>query len=733
MKSGFRMAVLLILAGCFGREAGAEETKFKSPSPEALVRVAEKLSASLVVVEYTPQYDKGEEPFAGGWLPLADFSGRFLGELVEKERPLSLPGVLISAEEVLTFDPMIHPRFLRALHVRFGSESVPARPAAYAKRDQYACVLRLDRPLKSARPLAFHAEAKGPYFLAIPQRNNMRWTWLLKPFTPDVMVPTNGRAFFLTPPGCLIVNRDGLAVGGNANTHVFLDAPWKGSPRKLWSFLSEEERRAMLETLRRRVEAGLFRVSLAFRSPKKEPDQPEFGETPVTEQQAVGILTTSDTLLVLALLPPRTTARLERIQVHLPGAAEPIEATFVGSLKDYGALLVRTAKAVPGRPIPFSAKEILDYEDRLLPAVEFRIQGDTPVAYYQHRRIGGYVPGWRGRAYPRTHGPENDLFLFDEDGSLLVLPLARRSGARQDQYSQSAPQLTAARDLRAGLASPEKHLDPSNVPLSEAEESRLAWLGVVLQPLDAELARANRVSDLTRNGQTGAMISHVYPGSPAERAGLRAGDILLRLHAEGQPRPVEITALREGRESLFPMLWQRYDEIPEPLFDRIPRPWPPAETPLTRTLTDLGFGKKFAIDYAREGKAARKEFTVEQSPPHYDTAEKYLCRPLGLTVRDLTYEVRQYFRRPEGEPGVIVSKIESGSKASVAGLRPYEIITHVNDHPVRDVKEFELLTQAAGELRLEVKRWTRGRVVKLVREASPEAPASAPATQPAGS
>jgi hypothetical protein len=60
-----------------------------------------------------------------------------------------------------------------------------------------------------------------------------------------------------------------------------------------------------------------------------------------------------------------------------------------------------------------------------------------------------------------------------------------------------------------------------------------------------------------------------------------------------------------------------------------------------------------------------------------------------------------------------VSRIEPGSKVSVAGLKPYEIITHVNDEPVADVGAFKKLITGQQELRLSVKRMTRSRIVKL--------------------
>jgi S1-C subfamily serine protease len=78
----------------------------------------------------------------------------------------------------------------------------------------------------------------------------------------------------------------------------------------------------------------------------------------------------------------------------------------------------------------------------------------------------------------------------------------------------------------------------------------------------------------------------------------------------------------------------------------------------------------------------------------------------------MTYEVVRYFQRPDGDPGVVISKIEIGSKASTAGLKPFEIITHVNDQPVKSVKEFEQSVKGQQTLRLSVKRMTKGRQVK---------------------
>ena len=88
-------------------------------------------------------------------------------------------------------------------------------------------------------------------------------------------------------------------------------------------------------------------------------------------------------------------------------------------------------------------------------------------------------------------------------------------------------------------------------------------------------------------------------------------------------------------------------------------------------------------------------------------------KAVGVTVREMTYEVRRYFQKKPDDPGVIVSAVEPGSKAGVGGVRPYEIVTHVNGKPVKGVKDFEKLVKEQAELRLAVLRMTKGRLVKL--------------------
>jgi serine protease Do len=272
--------------------------------------------------------------------------------------------------------------------------------------------------------------------------------------------------------------------------------------------------------------------------------------------------------------------------------------------------------------------------------------------------------------------------------------------------------MTPAAYLKEVLADPSQYVDSGNAPLPEDQENRIAWMGVELQPLNRELARANNVAHLTNDGETGAIVSHVYPDSPAAQAGIEAGDVLLRLSVKGLPKPLEVVLQPDQFEG-DNFSWDDLDDVPDQYADQLPTPWPAAENPLTRVLTDLGLGKSYQAEFSRGGQAIIKDFQIVQSPPHFDSAARYKSEALGLTVRDLTYEVRRYFQKKPDDLGVIVSRVEPGSKASVAGIKPFEIITLVNEKPVPTVKDFEKLIANQNDLRLSVNRMTANRLVKI--------------------
>ncbi len=716
------IAVAAVVALLTGLAAAADESatrpaeKEEPVTPAENLAIAEAVAPSLVRVEYTLQHDKGESPKGSGWSKRCPNCGRYHGVSAEtpitEERPLESRGFLLSPTRVISPDMMMHPRFIKDIAVRFGEQVVKAKPATFAKGHN-ALFLDLAEPLKEAKPLAFDTKAKPPYMAVTYSCANGAWTTNVKALGMAVSATEWGRKFRAAPSYCVIVDKKGVPVGMCMKDELPIDDSWKGSPLK-WQVYTAKEVESLLADTETRSGGGLPRVALSFRSPKKRPGFDRYSiseEDQKTERNVLGVLMDKETILVLASLKPKVTARLQRILVH-PPEGKPVAAKFQHSLKDYGCFVAKLEKPLDGAA-KLSMRKITDYRNMMLPAAEIKLQGEKRVAYHVRSRIASYDIGWRRKTFPTVAGRDDGLYLFDPSGDLVALPVMRRPKAAIGRdWDSGRTTLTPASHLKEVFADLAKNADPSNVPLTEAEENRLAWLGVVMQRLDKELARINNVSDQTRDGQTGGLISYVYPGSPADKAGIKVGHILLRLHVKDRPQPIEVELGRYGLGDR-PFPWDRLDEMPEQYYDRIPQPWPSAENAFTRALTDLGFGKNYQAEFFADGKAFRKEFTVVASPTHYNSAKRHKDKKLGLTVADLTYEVRRYFQKKPGEPGLILAKIEPGSKASVSGLKPYEIITHVNDKPVRNVADFKKLIAGQSELRLAVKRMTRGRVVKI--------------------
>ena len=681
----------------------------------ALNAAADAVRPACVRVEYTLRYDNGEVPNGTGWGQRCPNCGGYHGmgsaeEFVKQKRAKVVAGYALSPTLVLTSDLQMHPRFIERIVVRCGEQVVAASPVGYPTA-QNGMFLKLEEPLAEAQPLEFDARARGPYYAVAYQPAAAQWGLCVEPLPDRLVASDDGLRVRPAPAESVIVNGEGVPVGLTMNAELSANDSWKGSPME-WPALDATEMVDALKKIEDIARAGLLPVTLKFRSPKRNEMsswQSYYGEQDIdTELRAVGMLINPTTLALPVNLKPSDTARLEHIQVALPNG-QRIRAHFGHSLRELGCITANLETPL-GRPLVFDTRNIMTLRNELAVAVDYRIFGDEHVLRLLHSRVPSFKHGHGGWVYPDMPWGDACSFLFRSDGTLSAAKAAIRS-IQEESWNSNDPLLAPIGALSKLLENPSANADASNVPLSVEQENRLAWLGIEMQSLDADLARANNVSQYTNNGETGAAVTYVYPDSPAARAGVVAGDILLRLHLEGRPQPLTVTA-DDDHSSSFP--WDRLDDCPEEYFDSIPQPWPPIENSLTQLLTQAGFGRKYRAEFFTDGAIVIKEFEIVASPPHFDSAPRFKSDALGITVRDLTYEVRRYFQKKDGEPGIIVSKVEQGSRASVAGARPYEIITHMNEQPVVSVEELEsLLKSATGELRLNVKRMAQGRVVKI--------------------
>ena len=178
------------------------------------------------------------------------------------------------------------------------------------------------------------------------------------------------------------------------------------------------------------------------------------------------------------------------------------------------------------------------------------------------------------------------------------------------------------------------------------------WLGVYIQPIEPEMAEILGLKDTQ-----GALVSKVEPGSPAEAAGLKSGDVVVEFNG----KPI-----------------QKMEELP-------------------RYVASAGVGKKLELVALRKGE--RKNFDVTLGELDAGVAEASAApseehKPkFGLAVQDLTPELAQQLGM-EGGKGVIVTKVDPESPADEAGIRRRDVILEVNQQSIASVKEFR---SALGE------------------------------------
>ncbi|MCS6786397.1 MAG: DegQ family serine endoprotease [Thiobacillaceae bacterium] len=201
---------------------------------------------------------------------------------------------------------------------------------------------------------------------------------------------------------------------------------------------------------------------------------------------------------------------------------------------------------------------------------------------------------------------------------------------------------------------------PSNLARTIAEQlvSRgrviRGYIGLTVQPLTQEIAEALGLAE-----RRGVLVNQVNPGSPAERAGIRPGDVLLSMDG---------VALDDGGQ------FRNRAALARP-------------------------GSQVRLGIWREGR--RMEIPVRVAELDEAAAQAAeAAGALGLAVRALTTEEARRLNVPKG---LAVISVEPGSLAALAGIRPGTVILEVNRQPVGSLAEFNqalALREGAALLRL---------------------------------
>jgi serine protease Do len=212
-------------------------------------------------------------------------------------------------------------------------------------------------------------------------------------------------------------------------------------------------------------------------------------------------------------------------------------------------------------------------------------------------------------------------------------------------------------NIGIGFAIPAAQVQPIIEELRTNGRVERGWLGVNVQDVTEELA-----AGLGLEEARGALVAGVVEDSPAERAGVLAGDVVVGLAGE----PVE--DVRELVQSVGES--DPGDELELEV-------WRNGETRALRA--ELGEAEGGAIA------------PVLRNAPAEDSGR------LGVQVDELDATTRRRLRLDDGVDGVVISRVARDSEAALRGLRPGDVIVGVGQSSVTSVQEYDDAIATAAE------------------------------------
>lgn len=199
------------------------------------------------------------------------------------------------------------------------------------------------------------------------------------------------------------------------------------------------------------------------------------------------------------------------------------------------------------------------------------------------------------------------------------------------------------------------------------------WIGVSIQPVTKDLADSFGLT-----GEKGALVSEVIPESPAEKGGIRTGDIITTF---------------DGKEI------KEMNDLP-------------------RLVAATATGKSVAVKVMRDGKEETLTLGIEKMKDGDEDTSAVTQDKLGLTVKDLTKELAATLRIKDTS-GVVVTDVKIDSLAATAGIQRGFILKEVNGAKIAKLEDYEKALASAKKdkvVRLLVKHGESSRYVAIKME-----------------
>lgn len=178
--------------------------------------------------------------------------------------------------------------------------------------------------------------------------------------------------------------------------------------------------------------------------------------------------------------------------------------------------------------------------------------------------------------------------------------------------------------------------------LQEKGHVTRGWLGVSIQEVTPALAKSFDLKE-----KKGALVAQVVSGSPAEKAGIEQGDVIVEFDGK------EVTDSKD----------------------------------LPRLVASTPVGKSVSIKLWRNGKVLDRQVKVGEMQDKVEMTKAPFQKSLGITVQNLTPEIAKGLGLKK-DTGVVVTRVEPGSPAADAGIQTGDVIREVNRTSVKDAEDF---------------------------------------------
>jgi serine protease Do len=181
---------------------------------------------------------------------------------------------------------------------------------------------------------------------------------------------------------------------------------------------------------------------------------------------------------------------------------------------------------------------------------------------------------------------------------------------------------------------------------------RRAYLGVKPDDVDSDIAKA-----LDLPTSKGVIVSEVTKGSPAEQAGVKVQDVILKLNNRAVTNRQQLITVAER----------------------------------------LNIGESYPLVVLRDGNEVELTIVAAEFPEHVAQASQQVDA-LGAEVQELTPELAKELEL-DTDSGVVVTNVQRGSLAARIGLRPGVVIARIGKTEINSLEDFEKGLQAAKEKR----------------------------------